>query len=164
MTILSRITSRLPVPTAVAWKYLVHLCDCDKWMEERDLIGTALLLENGTYAGFQFGPVEVGMDPIVCLVHTMDPPGSIHFQATEPSSATVPANARAYFPFRSMKQSMIFNHIPDGCEVVHTIEYEPRGALGWLTCRALLIPLAKRSVVQSHHRLAAFLAHQNVVA
>jgi hypothetical protein len=71
MTILSRIVSRLPVAPAVAWKYLVHLSDCDKWMEERDLIGIALLLENGAYAGFQVGPVDVGMEPIVCLVHKM---------------------------------------------------------------------------------------------
>src|SRR5688572_4828605 len=141
MTILSRIASRLPVPSAVAWNYLVYLRDCDKWMEERDLIGIALLLENGAYAGFQVGPVDVGMAPVVCLVDKMDPPGSIHFQVTVPSGETVPSKAVAFFPYRSMKQSMILNHIPDGCEIVHTIEYEPRGLLGWLTCRALLVPL-----------------------
>ncbi|WP_140629681.1 SRPBCC family protein [Methylibium rhizosphaerae] len=153
----SQIRSRFPRPAAVVWDYLLHLKDCERWMPAEELHGVALLFDSGRYAGFQWAPDKPGVAPIVSRVQRIDPCRSVQYRTVCATESNVPPSARAGFPFRSMKQSMVFNDSGSGCELVQHVELEPNGLLGWLTCSLLLLPSVKRGVVESHRRLAELL-------
>jgi hypothetical protein len=153
-----QVQSFLTCPANVAWKHLILMDSCDQWMSVEEWSGLALLQENGGYAGFRVGPLRDGIEPLVSLVERMVVGESVSYAPVVADGSNVPRNARAAFPFRRMTQSVRLRNTRGGCEVVHELEWVPKGLLGWIACTFVLAPSVKRGLIDSNLRLAGFLA------
>lgn len=159
MPVRSQIRSHLPCSPSIAWAHLVYLRDCDKWMAPDELDGIAFLIEGGKYAGFQISLPD-NLKTLVTNVELLETGRYVRYRATEAIEASVPSHATAFFPFLSMKQALTLVAVPGGCDVLHEIDYEPNGLVGWFTCSLILAPSVRRSMNRSHARLVSFLNEQ----
>lgn len=138
--------------------YFVFYLDCDKWMEYEEWNGLVLLLKEGVFSGFEIPNPDLRMGPLVSEVDNFVCNERVIYKATKATNSNVHAESRTFFPFKEMKQSLYFRRVDSGSEVLHRVEFVPKGILGWLTCRFFLRGKLISSICKSYDALGKYLS------
>lgn len=64
-----------------------------------------------------------------------------------------------FFPFHHMAFRTAFRESPTGCQVIQEVYAKPRGPIGWLACKFIILPKTKKELKKSVMSLKAYLGN-----
>ncbi len=134
------ITTHLPVDTNEAFEHLVFYKDCEKWTDPEEWQGLFFHLSENKLSGIEVSNPIPLMAPIYIPIEELSKGSKVVYGSSCSNKDNLPLDSMRFFPFREIRQSVIFRPNEKGCVVKHTIELLPKGILGHINCRLLVFP------------------------